>query len=85
MYVPADSLALTAKEVKHTGSATGEEAYAITATLDKDVQINVTFTKPASAPGYKYGTGAGGGISTFNHKEPKDTHIFVSQWVYHTL
>ena len=37
----------------------------ITANLDNTVQISATFTKPSSAPGFKYGEGPSGGISTF--------------------
>lgn len=54
---------LTAKDIKHTGTAAGEESYAITANLDKTVQITATFTRPSDAPGFKYGQGEKGGFS----------------------
>jgi hypothetical protein len=44
---------------------TSEEKYEITANLDKAVQVSVTFTRPADAPGFKFGEGPQGGISTF--------------------
>lgn len=53
------------QEIKHTGTPSGEEKYAITANLDNSVQISVTFTKPASAPGFKLGQGENGGFSFF--------------------
>lgn len=53
------------QEVKHSGSPTTEEKYAITANLDNSVQISVTFTRPASAPGFKLGQGEQGGFSFF--------------------
>ncbi|WWC89211.1 uncharacterized protein L201_004129 [Kwoniella dendrophila CBS 6074] len=52
-------------EIKHSGSPTTEETYHITANLDKNVQLDVTFTRPSEAPGFKYGQGSQGGISTF--------------------
>ncbi|WWC94309.1 hypothetical protein V866_001151 [Kwoniella sp. B9012] len=52
-------------EIKHTGSPTTEEVYHIVADLDKNVHLDVKFTKPAEAPGFKFGQGAQGGISTF--------------------
>jgi hypothetical protein len=66
------------QEVKHTGSAAGEEAYAITANLDKGVQITATFTRAADAPGFKYGEGEKGGFS-FLGKDKTDG--FVVQYV----
>lgn len=50
-------------DIKHTGTAAGEESYAITANLDKTVQITATFTRPSDAPGFKYGQGEKGGFS----------------------
>lgn len=69
--------------MQNAGSAGGEESYTITADLDKQVQINVTYTKPASALGFKYGQGEDGGYSIFG----KDKHIdhregFVFQCVF---
>jgi hypothetical protein len=60
-------------EIKHTGTATTEEKYHITATLDKAVVIDVTFTKPANAPGWKYGDG----YSNFgaNNEEKRDAYV----------
>ncbi|ORY32787.1 oxidative stress survival, Svf1-like protein [Naematelia encephala] len=52
-------------EIKHTGTSKTEEKYDITASLDKHVQLSITVTKPASAPGFKFGQGKDGGISTF--------------------
>ncbi|KAL1411395.1 putative cell survival pathways protein [Vanrija albida] len=52
-------------EIKHTGTSAGEEVYELNANLDKTVQLNVKWTRPASAPGCKYGEGEGGGYSTF--------------------
>ncbi|KAK1924293.1 oxidative stress survival, Svf1-like protein [Papiliotrema laurentii] len=52
-------------EVKHEGSANGTETYTITGALDKNVQLNVTLTRPADAPGFKFGEGPDGGFSTF--------------------
>ncbi|WWC70096.1 uncharacterized protein I206_104043 [Kwoniella pini CBS 10737] len=52
-------------EIKHTGSPKTEESYHITAKLDKNVTLDLTFTRPANAPGFKFGQGAQGGISTF--------------------
>lgn len=57
------------QEVKHTGSPTTEESYRITANLDKTVQVDITFTRPADAPGFKLGKGPGGGVNVFG----KDT------------
>lgn len=56
---------LTGQEVKHEGSANGTETYTITGALDKNVQLNVTLTRPADAPGFKFGEGPDGGFSTF--------------------
>ncbi|KAI9639430.1 oxidative stress survival, Svf1-like protein [Dioszegia hungarica] len=52
-------------EIKHTGSPTTEESYRITANLDKTVQIDIMFTRPADSPGFKLGKGPGGGVSVF--------------------
>ncbi|TXT09004.1 hypothetical protein VHUM_02478 [Vanrija humicola] len=52
-------------EIKHTGTTTTEEVYEITANLDKTVQLNVKWTRPASAPGAKYGPGENGGYSVY--------------------
>ncbi|WVR06944.1 hypothetical protein IAU60_003980 [Kwoniella sp. DSM 27419] len=56
-------------EIKHSGSPTTEEVYHITATLDKSVHFDLTFTRPADAPGFKYGKGPQGGISTFGKEQ----------------
>ena len=53
------------QEIKHTGSPNTAEIYSITASLDKTVQLSITFTRPADAPGFKLGAGENGGISTF--------------------
>ncbi|KAK8864504.1 hypothetical protein IAR55_001754 [Kwoniella newhampshirensis] len=52
-------------EIRHAGTPTTEETYTISAHLDKTVQLNITYTRPSSAPGFKYGEGPEGGISTF--------------------
>ncbi len=65
----AASLIRIVQEVKHSGSPTTEESYTITASLDKTVQISVTFTKPANAPGFKFGAGENGGMSTFGKEQ----------------
>ncbi|RSH79877.1 putative cell survival pathways protein [Apiotrichum porosum] len=64
-------------EIKHTGTPETEESYAITAHLDKNVQINITFTKPADAPGAKYGTGEQAGYSNFGSNDPTKRDAFV--------
>lgn len=70
------------QEVKHTGSPTTEEKYTITASLDKTVQISVTFTKPAITPGFKLGEGDNGGISTFGREQADGKREgFVVQYV----
>ena len=66
------------QDIRHTGSAAGEEAYAITANLDKNVQITATFTRPADAPGFKYGQGDKGGFSYLGKDK---TDGFVIQYV----
>ncbi|RSH87266.1 putative cell survival pathways protein [Saitozyma podzolica] len=58
-------------EVVQSGSPTTEETYKITANLDKTVQISVTYTRPADAPGFKLGDGPDGGFSFFG-KDPSD-------------
>lgn len=55
-------------DIKHSGSPTGSETYTINATLDKTTQINVVFTRPENAPGFKYGNGEDGGYSKFGKK-----------------
>lgn len=60
------------QEIKHSGSASGEEAYHITANLDKNVQIDTVWTRPASAPGCKYGTGEDGGFSIFGKEKSEE-------------
>lgn len=67
--------------IKHSGSATSEEAYHVTAKLDKDVVIDVTFTKPASALGYKEGPGVNGGFSNFGSPDPEKRAAYVVQCV----
>jgi hypothetical protein len=69
----SNSSALTSdlQNVQNAGSANGEESYTITADLDKQVQLNVTYTKPANALGFKYGQGEDGGYSIFG----KDKHF----------
>lgn len=54
-------------EIKHTGGpgADEEEIYTINATLDKTVQVAMTFKRPAGSPGFKYGDGPDGGYSVF--------------------
>jgi len=54
-------------EIKHSGSPSGEESYTITGSLDKEktVLVNLTFTRPADSPGFKYGDGPDGGFSVF--------------------
>lgn len=69
----------TQQEIKHTGTPETEESYAITAHLDKNVQINITFTKPADAPGAKYGTGEQAGYSNFGSNDPTKRDAFVIQ------
>ncbi|ORX36571.1 oxidative stress survival, Svf1-like protein [Kockovaella imperatae] len=65
-------------EIKHTGTPEGEESYEVTASLDKNVQISVSFNRPASAPGFKLGSGPTGGISTFGtHVEDGKRDGFV--------
>jgi hypothetical protein len=66
------------QEIKHTGTAAGSEAYAVTANLDKSVQITATFTRPADAPGFKYGAGEKGGFSYLGKDQ---TDGFVIQCV----
>lgn len=56
-------------EIKHSGSPETEETYSITGSLDKTVQISLEFTRPASAPGFKYGDGEDGGFSTFGKEQ----------------
>ncbi|WWD17189.1 hypothetical protein CI109_101627 [Kwoniella shandongensis] len=52
-------------EIRHAGTPTTEETYTVSASLDKTVQLNITYTRPSSAPGFKYGEGPEGGISSF--------------------
>ncbi|KAL7421646.1 putative cell survival pathways protein [Cryptotrichosporon argae] len=59
-------------EITHSGTPLGEESYAITATLDKGVQVAVTYTRPAAAPGFKLGSGLAGGVSTFGMQTADD-------------
>ncbi|OXH41948.1 survival factor 1 [Cryptococcus neoformans] len=58
-------------EIRHSGSPAEGETYNITASLEKDVQITVEYTKPADAPGFKLGSGPDGGISTFGKDKAK--------------
>ncbi|RXK37072.1 hypothetical protein M231_05660 [Tremella mesenterica] len=58
-------------DIKHTGAASGEESYHIVAHLDKHVQFDLVFRRPAEAPGVKFGAGEMGGISTFG-KDKED-------------
>jgi hypothetical protein len=55
----------------------------ITANLDNSVQISATFTKPQSTPGFKYGQGEQGGISTFgtNAEEAKRDGFVVHRFL----
>lgn len=59
-------------EIRHSGSASGEEAYHITAKLDQEVQLDVTFTRPADMPGCKLGSGPEGGFSYLGGKDRND-------------
>jgi len=69
-------------EIKHSVSPSSEEKYEITASLDKSVQLSVTFTRPAEAPGFKYGEGPMGGISTFGTAQEEGKRDgFAVQWV----
>ncbi|WVO16105.1 hypothetical protein L204_103772 [Cryptococcus depauperatus] len=62
--------------IKHSGSPDTSEKYAITASLDKDVQISIELNKPSEAPGFKLGSGPEGGYSIFGKdKAKKDGHV----------
>lgn len=54
-------------EIKHTGGPGEEESeeYEINATLENTCKIAVKFTRPAGAPGFKFGEGPQGGYSVF--------------------
>ena len=81
-FVRPWSVGLTSQEVKHTGTPEEDEVYTITANLDKNIQISLTFTKPAAAPGFKYGAGEDGGISTFGKdREDGKRDGFMVQYV----
>ncbi|BEJ16373.1 hypothetical protein CspHIS471_0509780 [Cutaneotrichosporon sp. HIS471] len=58
--------------VQNAGSADGEETYTITANLDNQVQLDLVYTKPANALGFKYGQGEDGGYSIFGKEKPID-------------
>lgn len=59
-------------EIKHTGTAAGEENYHVSAKLDQDVQIDVNFTRPQGMPGCKLGEGRDGGFSYLGGKDRND-------------
>ena len=58
----ADEFSITHKPSPNADVA---EQYIVTANLDNDLQITLTVSRPASAPGFKVGKGPAGGFSYF--------------------
>jgi len=70
---------LIVQEIKHEGTAATTETYTISSSSDKNVQVNLSFTRPADAPGFRFGEGGSEGFSTFgkSREEGKSDGIVV--------
>ncbi|KAK0533270.1 putative cell survival pathways protein [Tilletia horrida] len=59
----------------------GSESYEISASFDQEVQIAYTYTRPASAKGWKLGAGPNGGKSVFGaSQDSPDGYVLHRFW-----
>ena len=78
----ADQFSITHKA---NPSADVAEQYTVTANLDTDLQITLTVSRPASAPGFKAGKGPEGGFSYFGpDKKSAEGYVVHRFWPLET-